>query len=499
MGRFRYRQINMSDHKKSRRKTMIKKTFLLTVLLAVLAALPLSAESVEGLPLHVKMIAPGVVRVWAGDHVSATAVCAIATKKGIVVIDTTNFPRLDQAFRKIIARELGRDDFQYLINTHGHGDHTNGNGVYADCQIIAHENVPDMMRENFANHARMIAWNQEDGQRQQEEIASGKLSETQKAAAMERLAINQLTAQFLGSSPTPTFPGKTFRDRMVLDCGDVTFELFQSGGTHTRSDIFILVPQKGILFTGDMMADKWLSDTPGCLATFAVRTGRAEDYPVLAKNWQELIGRKNEIKQYVPGHWNGELSFEGFLARFNYLKALLSDVEAMAKAGGDFNQFMTGYALKDKFPALVGSPGITNQGHQMSIQHLYQVYSGKISLSGELQGSFGSDAFTAKFAKLRADLLKNRDKYFYSEADLTGLGYFLLQQLKKVDDAIGMFELYVELFPQSWNAYDSLAEGHYTKGNKQKALDLYRKSLALNPENENGKKFVERIETELKN
>ncbi len=155
------------------------------------------------------------------------------------------------------------------------------------------------------------------------------------------------------------------------------------------------MPQKGILFTGDMMADKWLSDTPGCLATFAVRTGKAEDYPVLVKNWQALIERKNEITQYVPGHWNGELSFEGFQARFNYLKALLSDVEAMAKAGGDFNQFSAAYTLKDKFPQLVGSPGITNQGHLMSLQHLYQVYSGKIALSAAIQGLLGRDNFSA--------------------------------------------------------------------------------------------------------
>ncbi len=478
---------------------MFKKTFFLAVLISVLAALPIEAESIEGLPLHVQKIEPGVVRVWVGDHISSTAVCAIATKKGIVVIDSTDIPKLDQAFRKVIARELGRSDFKYLINTHGHSDHTNGNGVYADCEIIAHETVPAMMRENFSNHFRSIGWVKENIQRQNEQIASGKLNEEQKTAAGEQLIISTMKSEFLNSDSKPSFPNKTFKDKLVLDCGDVTFELFQSGGTHTRSDIFILVPQKGILFTGDMMADKWLTDTPGCLATFAIRTGEIADYPVLVKNWQALIARQNEIRYYIPGHWNGELSFAGFKARFEYMKTLLDSVEALAKAGGDFTQFCTDYTLKNKFPHLVGSPGITNQGHQMSIQHLYQIYSGKISLSSALQGSFGGDAFTEKFAELRADLLKNKTKYFYTEGDLTGLGYFLLQQLKKVDDAIAMFELYVELFPQSWNAYDSLAEGYYTKGNKQKALALYRKSLELNPNNDNGKKLIERIENELKN
>jgi glyoxylase-like metal-dependent hydrolase (beta-lactamase superfamily II) len=477
---------------------MFNKTLYLALCLLVCLALPGAAESVEGLPLHVQKIEPGVVRVWAGDHVSSTAVCAIATQKGIVVIDSTDIPKLDQAFRKVIARELGRGDFKYLINTHGHGDHTNGNGVYTDCQIIAHESVADMMRENYSNHSRSLNWAKQASEEQKAQIASGKLDEKQKRAAEERMIIDALNIEFLNSSPAPTFPGKTFRDSMVLDCGDVTFELFQSGGTHTRSDIFILVPQKGILFTGDMMADKWLSDTPGCLATFAIHSGTAADYPVLVTNWQALIKRKDGIKQYVPGHWNGELSFEGFQARFNYLKALLSDIEAMAKAGGDFNQFMTGYTLKDKFPHLVGSPGITNQGHQMSVKHLYQIFSGKKWLTGVLQGVIMGSRFAEEFPALAADILKNRDAYFFTGADLNGLGYFLMQQLKNVDGAIAMFELYTELFPQDWNAYDSLAESWYTKGDKQKALELYRKSLALNPANENGKKFIALIEEELK-
>jgi tetratricopeptide (TPR) repeat protein len=355
------------------------------------------------------------------------------------------------------------------------------------------------MEEMFKDIPRRIEWNTGYVKEQREQLESGKVAAEKKAAAEEQLIISSLVNDYLNSSPLPTFPSKTFRDRMTLDCGDVTFELYQSAGTHTQSDIFILVPQKGILFTGDMMADKWLTDTPGCLATFAVRTGQPADYPVLVKNWQTLIERKDGIRHYVTGHWNGELSFDGFKNRFDYLKTLLADVEPMAKAGGDFNQFVTGYTLKDKFPALVGSPGITNQGHQMSLQHLYQVYSGKIALSAAIQGLLGRDNFSAAFAELSGDVIKDRKKYFYSDAELNSLGYWLLQQLKNKEGAFQIFQLNAELHPDSWNAFDSLAEACYEKGDKQKALELYKKSLELNPGNENGKKFVERIEKELKN
>jgi len=468
----------------------------LTALIMAFAGLPCAAESVEGLPLHVKTIAPGVVRVWAGDHVSSTAVCAIATKKGIVVVDSTDLPKLDQAFRKLIARELGRSDFKYLINTHGHSDHSNGNGIYADCEIIAHERVADMIQANFSDHPRLIAWYKEDIQRQKDEIASGHSNEEQRAAAEERLAIDTLTLEYLHSSPQPVFPTKAFKDKLIMDCGDVTLELYQAGGMHTRSDIFILVPQRGILFTGDMMADKWLTDAPGCLATFAIHTGEAGDYPLLVRNWQTLIDRQKEIRQYVTGHWNGELSYEGFRSRFEYTKILLADIEALAKAKGDFDAFVMGHTLKGKFPNLVGSPGFTNEGHSGSINHLYKIFSGKISVADELMELERENAFATGLDKLKSNILRARDKYFVSETWLNGMGYFLLLQQKHVEDAIRIFAFNAELHPASWNVYDSLAEAYLVSGDKDKAITFYEKSLALNEKNQNATDMLKRLQQE---
>jgi glyoxylase-like metal-dependent hydrolase (beta-lactamase superfamily II) len=476
---------------------MFSKTFFPAVLMMALAVLPSAAESVEGLPLHVQQIEAGVVRVWAGDYVSSTAVTAIATEKGVVVIDTTNIPKLDRAFRTVFVRELGRDDFKYLINTHGHVDHVSGNGVYADCEIVAHESVKAMMEESFRNIPQRCRWNDESLKEQKERLAAGKVKEEEKAAAAEQLAYESLVGEYLKSSPGPTFPTKTFKDKLVLDCGDVTLELYQAGGTHTQSDIFILVPQKGLLFTGDMMADKWLSESPGCLALFGFHSGQAADYPVLVKNCQAVLARKDEIRRYIPGHWNGELSCEGFRARCAYIQAMLAEVESKVKAGNNYDEIAAGFALKDTFPDLANSPGFTDPGHKGSLKYLYQAFSGKKWLSAVLQEPIMNDRFAAEFPALKADILKNREKYFFTEAELIGLGYFLLQQMKKPDDAVRLFELTVRLFPGSWNTYDSLAEAYYAKGKKQQALQLYKKSLELNPASESGRKFVERIEKEL--
>ena len=58
--------------------------------------------------------------------------------------------------------------------------------------------------------------------------------------------------------------------------------------------------------------------------------------------------------------------------------------------------------------------------------------------------------------------------------------------------AIPLFELNAELYPDSWNVWDSLAEAHMAAGDRDRAIELYRKSLELNPENANAtEKLVE--------
>jgi tetratricopeptide (TPR) repeat protein len=70
-----------------------------------------------------------------------------------------------------------------------------------------------------------------------------------------------------------------------------------------------------------------------------------------------------------------------------------------------------------------------------------------------------------------------------SEVDVNALGYQLMNG-GKVDDAIVVFKKNTELFPDSWNAWDSLAEGYMNNGDKQLAIQYYTKALGMAPENQ---------------
>ncbi|WP_081212515.1 alpha/beta hydrolase-fold protein [Salegentibacter sediminis] len=69
------------------------------------------------------------------------------------------------------------------------------------------------------------------------------------------------------------------------------------------------------------------------------------------------------------------------------------------------------------------------------------------------------------------------------------LGYRLLQNENAKDNsrALEFFILNTKNYPNSFNAYDSLGEAYESLGEHQKAIENYRKSLALNPDNEHAR------------
>jgi tetratricopeptide (TPR) repeat protein len=80
----------------------------------------------------------------------------------------------------------------------------------------------------------------------------------------------------------------------------------------------------------------------------------------------------------------------------------------------------------------------------------------------------------------------------FSEESMNQLGYTYLQT-QFLDDAIELFTLNVISYPQSWNVYDSLAEAYAQKGDIQSAITNYKKSLDINPKNDNAKRMLQQL------
>ena len=117
----------------------------------------------------------------------------------------------------------------------------------------------------------------------------------------------------------------------------------------------------------------------------------------------------------------------------------------------------------------------------------------RISLVDELMKTLDKGIGLQAVARYRELKEKSRSQYDFREPELNRLGYLLLQR-GRVDDAIQIFQLNVEEYPNTWNVYDSLGEAYAAHGDRDLAIKNYKKSIELNPANTNGKDAIKRLE-----
>jgi len=84
------------------------------------------------------------------------------------------------------------------------------------------------------------------------------------------------------------------------------------------------------------------------------------------------------------------------------------------------------------------------------------------------------------------ELKKNQaNDYDFNEGQLNKLGYEYLNK-GETEKAIAVFNLNAESYPESSAAFYTMGEAFMKKGDKEKAIESYKKSIALNPGNQNG-------------
>jgi predicted alpha/beta superfamily hydrolase len=85
---------------------------------------------------------------------------------------------------------------------------------------------------------------------------------------------------------------------------------------------------------------------------------------------------------------------------------------------------------------------------------------------------------------IKKDHLNEEPEYNISEDAINTFGYELLQQNKPADAEL-IFKLNIELYPSSYNVYDSYGECLLLLGKEKEGIAAYEKSLQLNPKNTN--------------
>lgn len=199
-----------------------------------------------------------------------------------IVFDTFNTQQAAQDL-KVMAESITGKTVSYVINSHGHGDHTRGNQVFTDSIIVSSHLTYETMK---TLHPDRIA-KQKEGLSQLEETiqslktkSNGQITDHIRYLEHIRESIPALRL---------TLPQVTFERSFHFHGSKRTAQLITLGGGHSACDSFLYLPDDKIAFLSDLM---FINTHP----TFV------EDSDI--HHWIQMLEEieQLEIQQLVPGH-----------------------------------------------------------------------------------------------------------------------------------------------------------------------------------------------------
>ena len=203
---------------------------------------------------------------------------------------------------------------------------------------------------------------------------------------------------------------------------------------------------------------------------------------------EKLLGIKMKQVMFTPHIANYGY---GWVIRKKNLPDTKEKMTSIAHGGGinGFNTLIERLVDEKHLIVLLNNTPGANLG-QMSDGITRILYGKPFNLPKKSIAKVMFETLTAKDVKSAIAEYKTLKKshpedYEFTARELDALGYYLLNEKKRIDDAIAIFKLNTEVYPKYANGYDSLAEAYMISGNKTLAIKNYAKSLELDPNNTN--------------
>jgi tetratricopeptide (TPR) repeat protein len=141
---------------------------------------------------------------------------------------------------------------------------------------------------------------------------------------------------------------------------------------------------------------------------------------------------------------------------------------------------------------LVMGAGIVTVTMASFLPNIKRAYDSRKSIAETLSATIASNGIDQAAKQYHLIRAAAPATYNFDEDELNSLGYQLLQA-HKLNQAIRIFQLNIEAYPQSGNTWDSLAEAYMDDGDKAQAIANYQRSLRINPRNANAVKMLQKL------
>ena len=327
-------------------------------------------------------------------------------------------------------KKIGNDSIKYIIDTHTDIDHAYGNAELGqNATIIAHQ----LGRERL-------------------------------------LGIRQFPVQGL--------PNLTFQDSLQLYFNNEEISVFYLPG-HTNHDIVVHFKNAKIVCVGDLI----IPDSFGSIS----QTGNVH---AMIKAMDVLYKRFADDVAFIAGH-DRNLQKKDLMPYKDMIEKTLAVIENEIKKGKSLEQMQKEDILKNfrKWDGVLFRELDANGWITMIYTHIIKKL--KPSAAEQLGNILRKSGYEPGQNDIKV-LLSKKTRYYFVEAEFNILGYNLINE-GKLNDAIEAFIITVGLYPDSWNAYDSLGEAYALAGNKELAIENYEKSLKLNPNSPSGTNALKQL------
>lgn len=202
-------------------------------------------------------------------------VTVAAGDDGVIMVDGQFAPMHDKLKAAIAA--VSPQPIKFLVNTHHHGDHVDGNAAFtADgAVVVAHANLRDIMAKGGTNNISM---------------------------------------QPVPPATGAALPAKTYTDALTVDVKGRAAQLKHTANSHTGGDTYIYFADANVLSTGDVV-------TLGRYPNIDYLNGGSVKGMIAAVD--TYIALSNDTTKVVPGH--GPLSNKAQLIEYRAMLVTARD------------------------------------------------------------------------------------------------------------------------------------------------------------------------------
>ena len=412
---------------------MLSRSRFVLLLIAVVA-LPVAGQESAPPPVEIGSLGGPLHLLQCNGNVH---VVASVGPDGVLLVDTGYEATADAV--GLALEDLGAGSVRLIVNTHGDADHVGGNeALGAAALFVAHPAARRQVGSYFA------------------------LPPTAAAGEPAIAAEDEITIHFNGE----------------------VVRVVPVPGGHTAGDLIVHFTGSGVVCLGDIVLGGTFPNAD---------PARGGDAQVLIDVLDRLIADLPDDVTLVPGH--GQPLTIGELRE--YRSMVEGTVAAVAREVAEGRSLD---ATLESQPIAPWAEWESPERRRSFADWTAEIYA---SLTGEAIPSIcqpmtealvadGIDAAVRRYRVLRAE---QPEGWQFAEGELNTLGYQLLQR-NMVPEAIAVFQLNVEAYPDAFNTYDSLGEAYMIAGDPELAVANYQRSLELNPDNANATAMLARLQGE---